>query len=205
MFSYVDEIGCEGYGKLPYAINVFEVPKADFSAPSEVLISNPEVQLINLTSNIGSNKYTWSIGTLYEVQDVVNPVVKFEKVGRYPITLRASNANNCKNEITKTVEVKNDFNIYIPSSFTPNFDGLNDVFIPVFSPYGLDSKTYELEIFDRWGHSLFYTKDPSKGWDGSVQNKGSEELKEEVYIYRIKYKDTDGNVYNKMGHVSLLR
>jgi gliding motility-associated-like protein len=205
MFSYADEIGCEGYGKLPYAINVFEVPKADFSAPSEVLISNPEVQLINLTSNIGSNKYNWSIGTLYEVQDVVNPVVKFEKVGRYPITLRASNANNCKNEITKTVEVKNDFNIYIPSSFTPNFDGLNDVFIPVFSPYGLDSKTYELEIFDRWGHSLFYTKDPSKGWDGSVQNKGSEELKEEVYIYRIKYKDTDGNVYNKMGHLSLLK
>ncbi|MBL7902542.1 MAG: hypothetical protein JNK73_11145, partial [Bacteroidia bacterium] len=45
----------------------------------------------------------------------------------------------------------------------------------------------------------------SKGWDGTVQNKGTEELKEEVYIYRIKYKDTDGNVYNKMGHVSLLR
>ena len=186
-------------------IVVYDVPTADFSAPSEVLISNPEIQLINQTSNIANNKYNWNISNMYQIPNVLHPVVKFEKVGRYQITLQVNSVNDCKDEITKTVEVKNDFNIYIPSSFTPNYDGLNDVFIPVFSPYGLDPKTYELEVFDRWGHSLFYTKDVTKGWDGTVQNKGTEELKEEVYIYRIKYKDTDGNVYNKMGHVSLLR
>jgi gliding motility-associated-like protein len=100
--------------------------------------------------------------------------------------------------------VKNNFNIYIPTSFSPNFDGLNDEFKPVFSEYGLDNRFYEMEIFDRWGHSLFRTKDPVKGWDGSMQNKG-EPLKEEVYVYRIKYKDLDGNAYTKMGHLSLIR
>jgi gliding motility-associated-like protein len=81
---------------------------------------------------------------------------------------------------------------------------LNDDFKPVFTEYGLDLKSYEMEIFDRWGHTLFHTKDIAKGWDGSVQNKG-EPLKEEVYIYRIKYKDTEGNAYTKTGHLSLLR
>jgi gliding motility-associated-like protein len=61
-----------------------------------------------------------------------------------------------------------------------------------------------MEIFDRWGHSLYRTKDIKKGWDGSIQNKG-EPLKEEVYIYRIKYKDMEGNSYTKMGHLSLLK
>ncbi len=204
-YSYSDEIGCKGYGQVQTPIVVYDVPKADFSSPTEVLISNPEVQLINQTSNISNNKYNWNISNMYQIPNVVHPVVKFDKVGRYQITLQVNSVNECKDEITKTIEVKNDFNIYIPSSFTPNYDGLNDVFIPVFSPYGLDPKTYELEVFDRWGHSLFYTKDVSKGWDGTVQNKGTEELKEEVYIYRIKYKDTDGNVYKTMGHVSLLR
>jgi hypothetical protein len=51
---------------------------------------------------------------------------------------------------------------------------------------------------------LYHTKDISKGWDGSVQNKG-EPLKEEVYVYRIKYKDTEGNAYTKTGHLTLLK
>ncbi|HQQ94055.1 MAG TPA: gliding motility-associated C-terminal domain-containing protein [Bacteroidia bacterium] len=203
-FSYKDEVGCSGQGQLPDHIVVHEVPKADFSVPSEVLISNPEVRLINQSSNLDNNKYSWKVGGLFESNEM-HPIVKFDKIGRYQVSLEAVSAEQCKDEISRMIEVKNDFNIYIPSSFTPNYDGLNDVFMPVFSPYGLDSKTYELEVFDRWGHSLFYTKDVSKGWDGTVQNKGTEELKEEVYIYRIKYKDLDGNVYNKMGHVNLLR
>ena len=83
-------------------------------------------------------------------------------------------------------------------------DGLNDVFIPVFTAFGLDTKSYEMEVFDRWGHSLFRTKDITKGWDGKNANK-EESLKEEVYIYHIKYKDLEGNAYDKMGHLSLVK
>ena len=43
-----------------------------------------------------------------------------------------------------------------------------------------------------------------KGWDGSIQNKG-EPLKEEVYVYKIKYKDAEGNSYSKIGTVTLLK
>ncbi|MBL7933515.1 MAG: gliding motility-associated C-terminal domain-containing protein, partial [Bacteroidia bacterium] len=65
-------------------------------------------------------------------------------------------------------------------------------------------KAFEMEIFDRWGHSIYRTKDLAKGWDGSTQNKG-EPLKEGTYVYRIKYKDMDGNSYEKMGNIALLK
>jgi gliding motility-associated-like protein len=202
-FTYKDDIGCEALPARVNPVTVNEIPKADFSVPDEIFISSPDVQLTNLTTVLGNNTYLWKIGNLYTL-DQVNPVVSLPKIGRYQITLVATSILGCKDEISKTIEVKNDFNIYIPTSFSPNFDGLNDVFMPVFSEYGLDHKSFEMEIFDRWGHSLYRTKDVTKGWDGSVQNKG-EPLKEEVYIYRIKYKDLDGNAYNKMGHVSLLK
>jgi gliding motility-associated-like protein len=202
VFSYVSADGCPSKS---LAVNpsfvVHENPVANFSAPDEVLVSNPEVQLTNLSTMLNTNKYLWRIDEQQRTD--INPVVELDKVGKHQITLLATSVKGCKNEITKTIEVKNDFNVFIPSSFTPNFDGLNDYFLPVFSPYGLDTKSFDMEIFDRWGHSLFRTKDVSKGWDGSLQNKG-ETLKEEVYIYKIKFKDLDGNLYNKMGHVTLI-
>jgi len=203
MFNYNFE-GCSAQAMVASPIEVYEVPVADFTMPEEVLISNPEVQLTNLSSQLGDNKYTWTIGSLYTFEGEVNPRFKLDKIGKYQITLRAENEHACKHETTKMLEVKNHFNIFIPTSFSPNFDGLNDEFKPVFTEYGLDHRQYELEIFDRWGHTLFRSKDPVKGWDGSVQNKG-EPLKEEVYVYRIKYKDMDGNAYTKMGHVSLIK
>jgi gliding motility-associated-like protein len=203
--SFRDEIGCESIPAKSSEVRVLEKPKADFTFPDEIYISNPEVQMTNLTTVLGNNTYQWKAGN--KIYDDVNPVIPFSKIGKYQVTLIATGASsygNCADEITKTIEVKNDFNIFIPTSFSPNFDGLNDIFIPVFTEYGLDNKSFEMEIFDRWGHSLYRTKDVTKGWDGSVQNKG-EPLKEEVYIYRIKFKDLDGNSYSKMGHLSLIK
>jgi gliding motility-associated-like protein len=197
--------GCSTQVALANPIEVHEVPKADFTLPDEVLISDPEVQLTNLSTAMGNNKYTWYItGGVGTIEGEVNPKFSLPKIGKYQITLVAENEHSCKDEMTKILEVKNHFNIYIPTSFSPNFDGLNDEFKPVFSEFGLDHRQYELEIFDRWGHALFRSKDPNKGWDGSALNKG-EPLKEEVYVYRIKYKDMDGNAYTKMGHVSLVK
>lgn len=202
---YADEIGCSAVSKMKNTITVFETPKADFSTdPSiESIVINSEVQFVNLTKALSNGKYEWQIDT-YKVDDV-NPRITFSQTGDYKIVLIAKTVNDCQDQITKTIFVKNDFQIYIPSSFTPNFDGINDTFVPVFTPYGLDEKAYEMEIYDRWGHQLYQTKDMTKGWNGTVQNKGTEPLKPEVYVYKIKYKDMDGNVYSKLGHITLLK
>jgi gliding motility-associated-like protein len=204
---YVSKDGCPA---APYTVDptfeVYELPVSNFSIPDEIFISDPRVQLTNLTIQVEGNNYLWSVEGLYKefpFKDI-HPVVTFPKVGKYQVTLKAVSAHDCKSEITKTVEIKNDFNVFIPSSFSPNYDGLNDFFVPVFSSYGLDVKSFEMEVFDRWGHSVFRSKDSTKGWDGSLNNKG-EPMKEEVYIYKIKFKDLDGNLYNKTGHVSLVK
>jgi len=187
------------------AINVWEKPKADFIASAdEITIANPQVAFTNLSTNLSDNKYTWSIPGM-QSQNGINCVVNFTNAGSYKVTLTAINLHDCKDEVTRIVEVKNDFNIFIPNSFTPNFDGVNDEFLPVFTPYGLDTKSYSLEIFDRWGHELFSSKEHTKGWNGTVENKGDEPLKEETYVFRLKYKDLNGKVYNETGKVLLLR
>jgi len=203
-FVYTDEIGCRGDAELSKEIRVYEPPLADFSAPEQVSISEPLVQLTNLSQVLAKNTYSWKVGNFFQSTEV-HPQVKFEKAGLYQIQLNATSLQGCVHQALRTIEVKNDFNAYIPDSFTPNFDGLNDEFKPVFTAYGLDTKTYEMEIFDRWGHSLFYTKDINIGWNGTIDNQGNTDIKTDIYVYRIKYKDLDGNLYNKMGHVSLIK
>ena len=204
-FSYKDEIGCEAIPAKANPVKIFTGPKADFSFPEEILISNPQIQLDNQTTILGDNTYQWSFSNMPTSEDV-NPFVTFPAIGKYQVILLATSplaAGGCTDQVVKTIEVKNDFYIYVPNAFSPNFDNLNDVFKPEISEYGIDVKIFEMEIFDRWGHNLFRTTDYKKGWNG--KNKNGEILKEEVYIYRIKYKDMDGNSYDKMGHVTLLK
>jgi gliding motility-associated-like protein len=196
--------GCKTQVFLDKAITVNEKPVADFTIPEEVLISDPQIELVNTSTPLAGNTYNWKVDGFAD-RNELHPAYTLPKIGRYVVTLTATDKETgCFDEETKTIEVKNDFNIYIPTSFSPNFDGLNDKFKPVFSPYGLDTKSFEMEIFDRWGHSIYFTNDFTKGWDGSVGNKG-EPLKEGVYIFKIRYKDLDGNSYSKMGHVTMLK
>lgn len=206
VFNYwTPETRCSTQATLKEPLNIYEVPNVAFGyGPyDEVTISDPEVQLINRTPELGNNTYQWQIANMYLLTEI-NPKVTFPKTGEYRITLTAVNTHGCKNETSEIIVVHPDFNVFIPNSFSPNFDGINDEFFPVFSPFGLDQKTYEMEIFDRWGKQLFFTKDINKGWNGTLQNKSAESMKQDVYVYRIKYKDLEGRIYTKIGNVTLV-
>lgn len=200
-YSINDVEGCSTQVTLPKPVVVYEAPKADFSvSPNEITIADPVVQLTNSSTVITDNKYVWNIQGQRDVYDL-HPEIRFTQPGNYRVTLTATSIHNCKSETTRIIDVKNEFNIHIPNSFTPNFDGLNDVFIPVYTDYGIDTKAYKMEIFDRWGHPLFQTENITEGWDGRFQG---ETVKEGTYVYRIYYKDFSGKAYNKTGHINLL-
>ena len=93
--------------------------------------------------------------------------------------------------------------VYIPNSFTPNGDGVNDIF-KVYSGE-IDLKDFRLSIKDRWGHELFYTEDPAKGWNGTGMD--SEYLMPPgTYAYFIRYVNlVDGNITEKAGSLVLIR
>jgi gliding motility-associated-like protein len=206
VFNYADEeaLGCSTQVVLSTPITIYSTPKPNFSVSSEeIFISDPVASIVNLSSDIYENKYEWMISpnATFSYSSDINPKITFPQIGNYRITLLATSKDACYAEMSKLVTVKNDFNVYIPNSFTPNYDGLNDVFIPVFTLYGLDTKTFEMEIFDRWGHEIYSTRDYAKGWDGT---RDGQTLKQGTYIYKIKYKDLEGKLYYQTGFLSLL-
>ncbi len=112
-------------------------------------------------------------------------------------TLKGITPFGCVSYDEVCVIVTKNWDVYIPNSFTPNNDGLNDLFIP--SGYGLTEIT--LTIFDRWGHQIFKSNDTLTGWDGKLKGKLCEQG---VYVYKAEIKTISGNTVEKVGHVTLL-
>ncbi len=89
--------------------------------------------------------------------------------------------------------------IFIPNAFHPG-GGLNEIFYP--SNGFVDTKTYSLDIFNRWGAVIFHTDNPRVGWDGSTNGTQAPEA---VYIYLLKAMKSDGTPIEIVGSVTLIR
>ena len=101
----------------------------------------------------------------------------------------------------RLVEVLPDYAIYIPNAFTPDGNGVNDVFQP--KGVGINEEEYKMFIFDRWGEIVFTSDNFRKGWDGKV--KGSGAIAEEgVYVYKLLVMDMNGTTHEYIGHVTCL-
>jgi gliding motility-associated-like protein len=112
-----------------------------------------------------------------------------------------------KKSFSNKICLAGDAIMHIPNAFTPNGDGLNDVFKPIlhFVDYGLTASSlemYTMVIYNRWGEIIFETHDPSIGWDGTYLNKFAQQ---DVYRYQVFARGIDkGRIYKK-GTVTLLR
>ena len=94
------------------------------------------------------------------------------------------------------------YTIYIPNSFTPNADGINDY----FKPTGINIKDIDLLIFDRWGNVIARVQGiDSKGWDGTDYRTG-EKCKTEVYNWKLTYVDIFNETHTDwIGTVTLVK
>ena len=90
-------------------------------------------------------------------------------------------------------------NLYIPNAFSPNGDGLNDLF---FVKADFDPEIFEMAIYTRKGELVFLTKDINIGWDGMRYGTA---LPFGVYTYFIKYIDQNGKPQNRRGQITLLK
>ena len=87
---------------------------------------------------------------------------------------------------------------FIPSAFTPNGDGLNDLF---FVKANFEPRNFELTVLNRGGEPMFQTRDINIGWDGQFHGKL---LPQGVYVCIIKYKDSEGKEHKQQGQVLLI-
>ena len=115
----------------------------------------------------------------------------------YRITAVANEAGivpSVSNAFTVTKEP----NLFHPTAFTPNNDGLNDT----FNVYGQFISTFEMRIFNRWGEMMYVTQDLDEGWDGHYR--GSL-MPEGTYVFRATITDQIGRTFDESGPFVLLR
>ena len=94
-----------------------------------------------------------------------------------------------------------ELSVFIPNTFTPNGDGLNDTWGPVMQEY--QTEGYQMSLYDRWGQQVFYTTDTEERWDGTVSGKPA--MGNTIYSYKIIVKDFMGQYHEYIGHVTVLR
>jgi len=196
--SFEDALSCRG--TLTQAIEVYPVPIADFEFSPAKPVENQDVVVFNNASE-GAAQTGWS-WYFNDGKNTANTGEStsyfFEDAGKYAVAFLVENTWGCLDTIVKSVEVVLDFNVYIPNAFTPNGDGLNDVFMPVFRGV----KRYDLKVFDRWGSMIFATSDPNVNWDGTVKGDKSPIG---TYNYKLVLLNTNGEEKEYSGVLSLLR
>jgi gliding motility-associated-like protein len=158
------------------------------------IIKCEDMPLILNGTNCSTCTYTWSTGSHISSIEVL-------KKGTYWLTVD----NNSGCQYTDTVNIENskcECTLYLPDAFTPNNDGLNDEFKPV---YDCSLQDYNLTIFDRWGHVVFKTNDIEDSWNGKSR---SEFVQLGVYVYQITYKPiikgVTGTVLSKSGRIAVI-
>jgi len=109
-------------------------------------------------------------------------------------------SHGCTDTATNCLVINPVFTLYIPSGFSPNGDGKNDVFQPV----GKFIKSFEMYIFDRWGMQVYHTTDITKGWNGSVKG-GSSIAQEDSYEYKISVTDSQNKEHSYTGQINLIK
>lgn len=92
---------------------------------------------------------------------------------------------------------------YVPNSFTPNGDGINDFFLPQGNAF--DPEQYKMRIFNRWGEKVFETTNPNQPWDGGHED-GEYYVKDEIYFYIITVKPANElSAREYKGHIVVIR
>lgn len=187
---------CHYFDTLTYAVIVYPQPTADFIySPSEITTLHPEVEFTN--TSIGAQDVEWHFGD-FEYSNDWDPVHSYLDTGSFEVTQIVYNAYGCSDTISKWLSVKGTLVVYLPNSFTPNGDGLNDLFM--LNGYGFES--FELHIFNRWGEIVKTITDPSDYWDGTYRGALSPIG---TYTWKLRVVDFDEIPHVSVGHVSLLR
>jgi len=141
----------------------------------------------------GAENYLWSNNST----DSVLKITASELTSDFSV--EGTDSNGCKDFKTITVNAFECFKLYVPSAFTPDGDGHNDVFMPQGEFKGVVD--YNFIIFDRFGKKIFSTNSYQTGWNGEIDGR----VYNGVYTYLIQVKIISGKEYRKAGTVTLIK
>ena len=200
IITLTDINGCVNSSDDEILIDVLNTPIARFDyVINDNNIFQSQVSFIN--NSQFANNFTWNFGDppFNGVSYLENPIYTYNEPGYYDVTLVAENGP-CVKDTSYELYIKPVFSLYLPNSFTPNGDKLNDYF--PWDPCcvkGENFSDFEIFIYNKWGNLVFYSNDKLNTWDGSVDNKA--EIYTGNYSYIIKIIDDIGETHTITGNV----
>jgi gliding motility-associated-like protein len=149
-------------------------------------------------SGSGGVQYEWSPGPpLLNNANIPDPLARLTTTTTFYLTVK--DAIGCKGYDTVTIKIFKGTDIYVPSAFTPNRDGLNDIFRPLGTT--IERLDY-FRVYNRYGELIFETNNISKGWDGTYKG---QDQKADNYIWTLRAIDKKNVKRAMKGNVILIR
>ncbi|MCB0403000.1 MAG: gliding motility-associated C-terminal domain-containing protein [Flavobacteriales bacterium] len=198
--TITDTNGCQGTLTKNAYITVFDNPTAHYTTENNpTTVFDPTVLFFD-QSFFNIVAWDWNFGGLGFSNDQ-NPLFTFpEDTGKYPVTLIVTDNHGCKDTVSYLAIIEGEYGIFVPNSFTPDFDGLNDGFAP--NGFGIADTDYGFYIFDRWGELIFESHDKYEPWYGDYKGKL---VQAGTYVWKLHCRDVNGDEHEKVGHVNIIR
>ncbi len=186
------------YDTLAVVISNIPGPFAKFEpSPGLANSTNASIRFINQTEGSYSSLWSFGDGTTSTFD---SPIHEYLQSDTFTVILQVTDTYGCVDTTLRTVIIYDDINVFIPNAFSPNEDGINEV----FKPYGRGinfTKPYEMLIYDRWGKMVFSSSKFEEGWDGHIN--GAKIKSNSTFIYRITLYDFSNKKHVYKGSFSL--
>lgn len=196
ILNVTDTLGCPKPASDTVRVTVVPVVNA-FAGNDTVVVRSQPLQL----QATGGANYKWYPVSGLSDPFISNPVLNLtDQPDTVVYNVRVSTPEGCYNtDSIKIIIFNSQPEVFIPSAFTPNGDGRNDVFRPIVA--GMKLFMY-LRIYNRWGQLLFNSGNPGMGWDGTFKG---QKQPGGTYVYVIQAVDYTDKPYFKKGTVVLIR
>jgi len=201
-----DALGCtvEVESKVDFPSQSTQGGRLDFNYRKLEITNDPEVQVKQdvIFESVISDEFIaweWAFGD-GNISKEKDPIHKFEAAGEFEVILTAYDIFGCSSTESNRIQVSNPTQLVtVPNAFSPNGDGLNDIFIPKIKAVS----SFSMDIFNTWGELIYSTIGAeSRGWDGTHQGQA---ISAGNYLYRINYSSIDGKAFEKTGGITLIR
>jgi gliding motility-associated-like protein len=191
--------GCSINSANTLTINVTPPPVPVFSTSGAPFYPNTSVNFVNTTS--GVNFYNWDFGDgTAGTNTLTSPSHAYSSTGNYCIKLVATDSiTGCKDSVTNCIDILLPVSINIPNVFTPNDDGVNEV----FKVTGVGLRAVNCAIFDRWGLKMYEWDGTGGGWDGKT--KSGMAVPTGTYFYIVTYTDITDKTETVKGFLMLYK
>lgn len=175
---------------------IIEVPRPGIRYPLQYAVTDFPLQLQARTFGIS---YLWKPPFYLDNASIAAPVFNSTVLGDQTYTIDITTAAGCLTVDTQMVNTIKKVKVYVPSAFTPNNDGLNDVLRPIMQ--GIKEMTY-FRVYNRWGQLVYNMQPNQRGWDGTINGQSQQTA---VYIWMFEAIGLDNRRYYKKGTVTLVK